>query len=258
MSLVSIEDTDSPRRKAKEKDFRADGLNPQYGFSLKRHQPSMPWVLTGLSEHRESSPAFLARFHQRVEAIVNRLMFVGHERLAELVKQTDFHVIGCRRIRIAGDELVQVDFDYPHEDLRRNDVQGGSLVLDSSRYWCLRSYNVRIRGGRTGRGTHQFTVKKWRDTDGFPVPVAATLESDFTNANKRHTFTMDYNYDLSVPDKLPPDRDFTLSAYDLPEPTLPGTSIPNYVWVAVVGVCCLTAGVLIRWRARRANQGGPS
>ncbi len=150
---------------------------------------------------------------------------------------------------------MQVDFDYPHEDLSQNEVQGGSLVLDPSRHWCLRSYNVRTRGGPTGRGTEQFTVLKWRDTDGFPVPLAVSIEIDFTSENKRYLSSWDYNSDLTVPAKLPPDADFILSVYDLPEPTLPGRAIPMYVWVAVVGVCCLSAGILIRWRARRAERG---
>lgn len=207
LSIASTVESVASKGKDKDTVFYVDGFNPKYFFSLKRTHASMPWTLTALAERQEAPPAALARLDRGADYPVNRLVYLENERLVDVVRQAEFRVIGCRRIQASEDDLVLVDFDYPHEDLRRNEVQGGSLVLDPRRYWCLRSYNVRVKVPTGGRGTVKFTVVKWRDTEGFPVLIASMLETDAIEDNIRYKNKREHNYDLSIPESLPPDSE---------------------------------------------------
>jgi hypothetical protein len=251
LALKSTSQTTPPKENAKEATVSVDGFNPDYGFSLRRANVAMPWVLTALVDRQEVPSAVVEKSNKTADSAVNGLLYVTRESMPQMLKQVEFRVIGCRHMRASGDELVLVDFDYPHDDLRRSEVQGGSLVLDPSRFWCLRSFDVRFRVQTGGQGVMSFEVTKWRDSDGFPVPVAAVRSSDGVEDNVRYKVSWHYDYDLSIPDKLPPDGDFTLSAYGLPEPKMAGRPIPLYVWAAAVGLCCVMVGVLLRWKATR-------
>lgn len=233
------------------------GSNPDYGFTLKRNHLAMPWILTALID-RQNEPNSVFKSHkldETIDSFTNDLVWIYKERLATMAQQPEFRVIGCRTVHLSGDNLVEVTFDYSH-DVKPggNPVQGGTLVLDPQRFWSLRYYDVRIRSDR-GQGTLKFKVLKWHEMDGLPVPDSAVLETDTVINKIQNQQKWEYTYELRVPDSLPLDSEFTLSAFGLPEPQVTRPGIPWYLWAASLGVCFLSVGVFFRWRARRTEPG---
>jgi hypothetical protein len=245
---------DKPPRKT----FEVYGLNPRYGFVLRRESPSSPWLLIGLAgPQADSLSEFKSKhFDKVVDSYVNDLVRVHRDRLIDIVQQPEFRVIRTRRVQRLGEELAEVTFDCPREvKARGNPVQGGTLVLDPRRFWCIRSYDVRTKTA-SGRGHLKFQVVNWEEVDGLPVPRHAVLHTESTNDGHKNKQKWQFEYDLSVPDRLSPDGDFTLSAFGLPEPEGlgRGRGIRWYLWAGVLGVVCLSLAVLLRWRARRVEQ----
>src|SRR5262249_42250879 len=121
----------------------------------------------------------------------------------------------------------------------------------------VRSFAARARTA-SGRGTITFEVLELGQTDGdLPVPKRAVRQSHFVlddGDTNRQEYRIDF--DLSVPRRLPPEDEFTLPAFGLPEPPGAGrrTVLGTYLWVALAGVSCLTLGVVLQILRKRAGR----
>jgi hypothetical protein len=234
------------------------GVNPNYAFKL-RQNASGSWAITDLVDLRRPDPpsvlpnSFEEEFVEFERGLME-LVRLHRETLLEVVKKPEFKIVRCRRVPDPRDDLVEVAFDYTHEvdERKGNPIQGGALVLDPRRDWCLRSYDVKV-----SRGTMKLRAQELNDTpSGISVPKRTLLENEFIFDDERGTNrqTFQCEYDLNAPSRLPDDREFTLSAFGLPEPkgaAWPTRSIPLYVWVALCGASLFLLGLALRKLQRR-------
>jgi hypothetical protein len=237
------------------------GVNPRYAFSLKRKTPTSPWVVAGLIDLKSNPiPSAMDEAFNRYEEGTDDLVKIDNEPLAEAVRMPYFRVVRCREVSDGAEELVEVAFDYPHEVGAGEDslVQGGTLVLDPRRFWCVRSYDVRMKAANA-TGTMQFRVLEMGQADeSLPVPRRAVLEKQFVfsdgGTNRQQ---WQFEYELSVPRHLPADEEFTLAAFGLPEPPWLGGSkgyLPAYVWALLAGASCLGLGAIFHALKKRAAR----
>jgi hypothetical protein len=245
--------------------YEVVGVNPRYAFMLNRKSTDSPWVATQLIDltHNPVPPEFDSGFNN-FEFDVGGLVQLYNQPLAAVVQSPQFRVRGCRDIVEDGEDLVEVVFDYPHEVHQQTDnkVQGGTLVLDPKRYWCVRSFDVRTKTpGSTG--TMRLRVLELGQTDGsLPVPRRMVSENHFVFDDGRTNHQeFQFDYDLDIPRKPPAEEEFIVSAFGLAEP--PGLGgpkrlMPLYVWVALAGLGCLALGVFFQMLKRRAARIAPS
>jgi len=235
------------------------GSNPNYAFELTRQTEEAPWVVAQVIDlKREKVPSTMEQYFERYQRDINWLVKLRSDYLLDLIRKPEFRVVGCRTTPQAGEELLEVSFDYPHEVLEAgNPVQGGTLVLDPQRFWCLRSYQVRTQG-KGSRGTMKFRVLELGEAgEGLPFPRRAVADYEFVS-DEGHTNThhWQFDYDLRAPQQLPGDEEFTLSAFGLPEP--PGVEwkkpTPWWLWVGGAGIACLVLGGLFYWLKARAAR----
>jgi hypothetical protein len=236
------------------------GLNPNYGFVLRRRDITSAWTITQLVPF--SNKQFRAEFRKEnvfyedeVEAFTTTLVQLHGELLSEMVNKEHFRVVNCRKVSGAGEELVEVTFDNSHEVKPGSSViQSGSMLLDPQRFWSLRSYKARTQSIHS-RGHMEGEILELRTTgEGFPVPVRAVKESEVVfdadgNKNKQQwTFELD----LNVPRRSPSDEEFTLSAFGLPEPAGFGRRpSARYLWLALAGIVCIIVAAYLRWQKWR-------
>jgi hypothetical protein len=237
------------------------GVNPNYAFKL-RQNASGSWAITVLVDLRGKQP--LSAFEDQFTGFEHgaiQLVRLRNETLLEMVRKPEFKVVRSRRVPDIPDELVEVTFDYAHAvDERQpgNPVQRGVLVLDAGRDWCLRSYEVQT----TDKGSMKLRALELNDTPlGISVPKRTLLENDFILDDERgeNRQTFRYEFDLKALSKLPDDREFTLSAFGLPEPreaAWRAKSVPLYVWIALCGGVFLLLGIALRRRQKRFTVGG--
>jgi hypothetical protein len=238
-----------------------EGANPAYWFNLRRRPNDRPWVASSVVKADEVN----ARAYPMLNSLdIAPFMFftVNHDWLVDLIRDPDFRVRSCRWVDSAGAKLVEVNFEYNHPIRNTgSSTIGGKLTLDPDRYWCVRSYDVQTRSP-INSGPVQHTLAEIDDTDpSLPLPKLTITTARYTESDgKVNTLENRVTYNFKNPRVLPHDREFTLSAFGLPEP--PGTdwprrSIPLFVWVALGGVVCLACGVVIRRVARRRRGKRP-
>lgn len=229
-------------------------LNPNYSFALQRRASSSPWVLLGIKKRENAEPGKLAAQFEN-ELAFARTFPVGirGKLLADLVRKPEFRVLGCRESPAANPSLVEVDFDYPHPTGREaSPVQGGKLVFDAAT-WCLSSYEVRVKLP-DARGIWKMKILEWAEAEeGLPVPRRVVLNNDTDFDHGKNVQEWKFKYDLNVPERTPPDEDFTLSAFGLPEPDEFGWKKPTpwFRWLILVGGICAVLAVGVRWLGKR-------
>ncbi len=239
--------------------------NPQYIFTLQRKAPSASWVLTGVDKVTVDKIASVVvrRINMAFDkvAMLTRLNSVG---LAEAVREPDFSVQRVRPRQRNGEELVEVVFESPHvlKDLSQRDynsTQGGSMVLDPKRFWCVRGLDLNLKTG-VASGTYKLSVELDPSTT-FPLPKRCiALEEYALNSGGQVRLKHESEFSLTVPARPPADEEFTLAAFGLPEPfdtTPKGTRW--YFWLAAAAIVCFAGGaVLRRVRRRGAPEAQPA
>lgn len=233
--------------------------NPAYAFQLSRKTNNRPWVLTALEWQRrgESPPSIEETRGMAIQ--LRRLVQVFSDDLADLVRQPNFRVLRAQAVERAGVSLVELEFDNAHSLDQPGPffgIQSGILWLDPERFWCLRACDLRSK--HSDSDSRQRIETELRDpTADFPIPKRwlVTDEQTARPSGARHVFTWIKDYDLAEPAVLPPDQEFTLAAFGLPEPfdAQAAHGGPGwFIWVAAAGFGCLALGVLFAWLKRRA------
>ena len=238
-------------------------INPHYAFQLKRKSSGSAWVVAQLAIlNNNSVPESITQaFDGHKEGMTFGVRVYGQS-LTELIAKPYFRIVRCQTVHRDSEELVEVVFTSAHEVNQKiqDVIQGGTLVLDPKRFWCLRAYDLQ---GKTpvGRGTLKF----WLDEPSIPAgsfPVG-----------KGYNYLNDWKFDsplgghsgneqesigqlggLREPGQLPGDEEFTLSAFGLPEPLGVSRSGPTrwYLWLGLGGGLCLLLGMAFRWLKKRA------
>jgi hypothetical protein len=239
-------------------DLKVVAFNPRYAFALKRKTPSSPWIVTELVDLRTNSlPSSIQKTFERIDNEILELVRLDKDPLAELARKPEFQVVRCKKVLQAGEEFVQVDFEYPPTvEERDSGVHRGTLVLDPQRFWCLRSYEVRYPRSDGSPGTVKYRVLELGGREeGLPVPKRALEQREFLSKDGTRGKTEIWvECNLDVPRTLPPDEEFTLSAFGLPEPLGVTWSKPTpwYLWLSLAGALCLGGSGVFYWLKRRA------
>src|SRR5262249_55584221 len=142
--------------------------------------------------------------------------------LAWLVEQPEFRVTGVKAVNRDAGEFVEIQFEYPHEmDRSSRDasaVQRGLMLLDMHHYWCVAKFDVDLQWSPTMKGDKETKHEYNLDASGFPI-----LTRSHTINGRRGSYSGAISeavdeYELHAASTLPPDKEFSLSAFGLPEP----------------------------------------
>lgn len=233
--------------------------NPNYIYSLSKRKAESSWALTQVNAWDLASKLpedYAVWIGSGVQAA---LLDLEHQQLPDIVALPSFHVRRAAKVSRDGLELVQIEFENaaanPKDVL--SIIQGGTLLLDPQRSWCLRGYEIQTKYSNA-EGVARLETVELRDSSmlHFPLPVKLTYsgtgratEPGFRGQTYVSKRVAEYDLDETNP---PAEEEFRLSAFGLPEPY--GMEPPRsrwYIWVAVAGFACLTAGFFIRRHYRQ-------
>lgn len=240
------------------------GANPRYAFHLQRGKPDSPWTVTELIDlSRESLPeTWRLWFEDSFGLEATQLVRLNNQFLSDIVEGQDFKVESCRARQQDGQELVEVSFTYDRRagPGQREGPLKGILLLDPNRLWCLRAIDYKATYKNDSRykyGTETEHFAELQQTSGA-LPVPTLVQTDrwfFRDADQKDRILTRTEFELEVPDRLPSDEEFTLTAFGLPEP--PGLEwkkpTPWYLWLGFAAIGCLITGVAIRMLGRRSG-----
>lgn len=255
--LIVDEDQGEPESKG-----RAYCVNSRYTFRLTRSNPSAPWVLVEFHD-RQSEPEFSPDPISWGVLYCNFPRYpisIEHESLADAIRDPKFVVRSVRRVSPESGQL-EVSFDYPHSlDARGpdgfNPVQSGMMIVDGRQFYQVLSMELRLKS-RAGSGTRRIAMQYQNNRDGIPIIKQLTSnESWMLNSGKTYEMALTIEFDLKQHDRLPPEKEFTLSAFGLPEPIGSEfkTSTPVYVWFLVSAGVLLLAAIAFRLVLRRYRK----
>jgi hypothetical protein len=252
-ALVSIEYTSSGRIVREVLAF-----NPNYGFRLYRNEAGNDWVLTGVEKDNIESIQFAGMPVSKLVSDQAMLAFALYGRqLQSLLDHPQFKVTRAEQVNRAGQDLVQVDFDFPHDPKEQpfNPIRSGSIWLNPNEYWCVTEYKVKGEWGNGNQTCHM--TREFKTVSGKPVLLR---EVEIERADPPYGpagatgIKRIGDFDLEAPKDLPADQDFTLSAFGLPEPFLGrNTTTRWYIWAGIAGIVCLVGGLSVR-QFRRGHE----
>jgi len=131
----------------------------------------------------------------------------------------------------------------------------GWILIAPEKKWVVRDYELAYTDGGGLRGQVEYGDVQ----DGFPVPKRVVIKS-FNRQNKLN-FIHDFQFeDLRFVD--PPDREFTLAAFGLPELGEPGRTRSRYVnravfWLLGAAVAALLVSIVLKYYAGRLRRTPP-
>jgi hypothetical protein len=230
--------------------------NPLYSFSLRRSGPTSPWAIVDINDRRESElPNPIQDAANR--NIMGAVLTLAHAKsLEELLAQPAFRLLGVAESVHDGTPAVSLKFANVHElnDKPFFPVQGGTIVLDPSQSWCVRSAELDCLYANA-RARERVEHRYRPSAEGFPMPLSKTIarESvDETGQVMRGTLVN--RFEFAVVQELPDDSEFTLSAFGFPEPDFAAKGSNLYLWLGAAGMVCLITAIVLRKLLRRRSM----
>jgi hypothetical protein len=241
--------------------IRLDGGNEDYGFTLQRPRNSETWILTNFTCDPELVAAGSIRSARRITCVGLRSS-TGW--LPEMVDEPGFSVDHAETRNVAGETLVDVTFRYLHTGQDDNYAEEGHMLLDPSRCWLLREAEVKVREPPEPVGGSHAIHVEYKDSDGLPVPKRRVMSIDVQatepvaerggTVETHDDLVCEYDFNRVAEAR---ERDFTLSAFGIPEPVRPAparSATGTRLFAAIViGTILIVVGIMLRRRLSRAG-----
>jgi hypothetical protein len=233
--------------------------NPNYSFSLRRNTVDDPWALTAVefSDGGKTSNSTIDKANGGTR-LVGLLLTISSMELADFIKHPSFRMLQVSKVDHLGREAVRVEFDCKHPIGEGTflPVQGGAMILDPSRLWCLREYDVIEEFSNAKKKVHvEMTYRDSKSNRPIPVRVVERREGMNTDLGRVTTGQTERDFDLEELAQLPEYKEFTLTAFGLPEPAgAPPVGQDGwrwYIWIGLAAFGSLGVAVALRLYRRR-------
>lgn len=236
--------------------------NTLYAFRLSRGFPGRPWTITDTEPLSDGSVPSNVQYEMSVRlTMLQKAVSLWGKRLTDLLQHPSFRVLEAMPVTQDGADFVKIVFDNTHPfDVQEKPfipIQSGSIVLDPENWWCLQSWDVHeITGHSTLKSveTRSLGSMEYQGSTGKYRILKHSVRTDYSLTkgigwNVAETRT---DYDLRETPQLPPDAEFTLTAFGLPEPYgVEPKSSRWWIWAAVAGFACLITGFFVRRHYRQ-------
>ena len=225
--------------------WEAFGINAKYSFLLKKKDHGL-WVVTLIQPRSAGVPKDINDgFLPGEEPPRPLLLRISHSlHLPTLTQRKDFVV----RRAVAEGRLMRFHFDCPSAHVR------GDVQLDTECSWCLKSAEVE-------HGLRKISAEYSYSEEEMPSTVACVTRTTAPGPEgKLVEWVERIELNHGIPNALPPETDFTLSAFGLPEPFGVTWERPTPWWLyALISAGMLfVVAVIVSFRKRRlaARQAG--
>ena len=185
------------------------GINSKYLFELQREEESKDWVL----RHLEFKPIAPAASSTAGSTLLSLGPVVKVGRLPNAVEEPGFNLISFAPDAQEGPQIYALRFE-----LKRGPQSFRvRALLHQGNYWCVRggSFEECFESKVVHRGN---VLCAYHIVDSLPIPrERITTVSAFIQGRETHHVCKE-SFEFANVSKLPPESDFTVSAFGLPEP----------------------------------------
>jgi hypothetical protein len=232
-------------------------VNPRYTFELKRGSSKQDWLLEALDLHGAGKDTLFEGdpIREMLFSWTGLMYDVYGRRISALMQEKTFRVTRAASLNRNGRDLVQVKFICPHpisKNTRNYFVQGGSLLLDPDRYWSIQEADLETQS-IDGAGTEKMVFEFKDGSDHYPIVTRMIRNGKSPLGNTSEAI---FEFDFHEVTKLPPDKEFALSAFGLPEPmgVEPLPPSRTWLWLLAAAFAAAVLALLFAWLKRRRSM----
>lgn len=229
--------------------------NSQYAFSMRIRPDHDDWrldelVLDRMKLGKLASFQSLNHFDSEIAFAVCPL-YVVNEWLPDWIKSDRLQLIGWERLEM---NKLKCRFNNRPSGKRRPSYypESGWFMLDNDRFGLVVEYDVVTVYKASGRAQTTWKAVFGKELAGLPILTRAfKVEKGIDKNNSNEWYETEYTYEVSLEE--PNDKDFTLSAFGLPEPKgiTWKTGSKTWLWFVAGGIVCLVLVILFQRRAKK-------
>lgn len=232
------------------------GLNNRYYFSLERNKAGENWLLVALEDMRsgvegERSKGIgeLQRAIENVgDSLIKLPLAVGRTAVEKIPDLPGFKLQSATETG-PGKQIIAIEFEY---DLKAPGNQAAirqkcAAEFDMDLYGMPRSFQE-VSNSPTQSRNLTITIQRVQSDRGdvFDYKSVNQANSAGKDIQKYETTSR-----ISIFYERPPDSDFILTNYGIPEPTGFEPKTPSYVWLLGIAAVCFALMIGFRLLARR-------
>lgn len=203
----------------------AYGRNSDYAFRLQRESSDSPWVLQLLVDLHATDAMVPPSIRMRLSDSLNPCAVLTHLRikpLEQLIHTKGLAFKSAQYEQVGSDRLARLEFAVtPNEsNAAETDIVQGLLWLDPEHMWCVRKgeFQLKSREGTLGKLSISIELRGTDDAGDLFIPRRIQKTERWNLPNGKESV-----FDVSVSlaefsRELPPESDFHLTAFGLPEP----------------------------------------
>jgi len=245
-------------------------INHDYYFSLNSKANLLNWKVTSVDRSPPSSSSRELSEKTGTYSVKRSALCINGQYLPDMFNSP---VCRIREIKQLPGDNSHIEVAFANENSadasRLGPIQSGLVVFDARHYWAIVSGNVNVVASNVMSGTIK-THRTYKHVDDmYPIPtlISDTFDMILVGAPSKpleaqHLLqTVEHAFDLSVPEVLPAQEAFTMTAFGLPEPPwslrAPGDSsikLPWFVIVTVLGIVCLIFAVFLTLCQKKTNR----
>jgi hypothetical protein len=190
-------------------------VNGRYGFMIQRASANGEWSVARVDEDTQHMDEAL--FEGVLEYVEAPWVLVGKP-LPVLISDDQFKLNDVAAVERDNEKLVKFTFTYDPPNPRDTAMRSGSIVVDPSRHWAIREYQLDVIWGKM-----EGSVEYGESVDGVPVIRRVVSHS----AGQDGTSTVDEQFEFEKYEfRDLPAGEFQLAAFHLPEPQLAKNDSP--------------------------------
>lgn len=259
--LIKIEQKDGDKRKRRSE--YCYGLNSKYCFELKKSKQGSTWILSKVvfvksDDFDDTKQGFSLpiSFRTQVDESITILVAVEMVNDKNVMPHNLFELPGFMLKSVTRDEddenILRAKFSYEITDPEMKKSCQTECILDFDiGMHCLPTKLHQTYKLGDKEVIHDWS-RKWTKIDNDNYTLKRSIDTKtITNSHTKHLIRIRSDMKINTQDL--PESDFTLSAFDFPEP--PGVDwnkpFPWYLVVAGIGTACLGVFFLLRSRAKR-------
>jgi hypothetical protein len=234
-------------------------INQKYGFKLLRrnHKDTQAWVVKDIDMTIGAKPtdSYFPRMFDQFMMPLADMVNLGGMPLETFVKLPGFKIVDTTESEYHGLKAIDVHFECSQPPSKTHSfIRSGTIKLLPSKSWVVVASEVHFSSDQHSSTKSSRVEECYHLESNYPLPkrIVTAAVSTFTEGyTSRRNDKLEYN--LYYPTSPPPDSDFTLSAYGLPEPQ--GVTwerpTPRYVYLLAAAGGFTLLAVVLRWLARR-------
>lgn len=241
---------------------RVEAANSRYSFCLHKVTPKDPYIVASIGKSGQPMGQLTHIFYAQALHASWSLKLIS---LREGLNTARLKLSKVRPIQLDGKTYAVLDVAYGDKE---EEIQAGlappfagEIYLDPDQHWCICRATYTTFGryqGRSITSLNEDSIEYGPPLGGLPMPKVVRLRtttSPIQGLSDKPYTNMDTHTIVKIARRRAPEKEFSMSAFGLPEI---GEPFPDdrswlWLWLILLGFLFGCGAIAARWKCRRAT-----